>query len=1040
MNLSTWAIQRPVPSILLFLALTVAGIVGVHALPVQNFPDIDFPTVTITGALPGATPSTLETEVTRKIEDSLASIGSVQHITSTVNDGVSVTTVEFELEKNMQEAVNDVRNAVDGIRANLPTEMPDPVVSRVNTVGGAVLSYSIASKTLDEAELSWFVDNDISKTLLALPGVGKITRIGGIDREVRVELDPTRLLALNVTASEISSQLRSVQQEAPGGRGDVGGLEQAVRTIGTVTSAEDVAALEIPLTDGRHILLSSVASVLDTGAERRQLALIDGQPAVTFQVLRARGASEVAVGERTRAALDAFAAAHPQIALHEINNSIAPIRRDYIASIHTLLEGAVLAVLVVWLFLRDWRATFVSAVALPLSIIPTFAAIALLGFQLNTVTLLAITLVVGVLVDDAIVEVENIVRHLRGGKTPRAAAMDAATEIGLAVIATSLTLVAVFLPTAFMGGITGRFFKQFGWTASIAVLASLLVARLLTPMMSAYLLRPLPEPRGDGRVMQHYLRAVRWSLAHPWRVSAFAAVFFVASMSLTTLLTTTFLIPEDVGQVNVSVEAPPGSTLAQTRSIAQSASKILAGNAEVTNVYTTIGSASGGGFGGGGNAAEVRRADLVAALTPSSDRRRSQQQIEEKLRSDLLAIPGARFSVGGGGGGQNFSLVLSGEDQGALVEAAQRVITDIRTLPGLGNIRSSASLLRPEIIVRPDFVRAGELGVSAAAIGQAVRVATTGDYDQNLPRLNLPARQIYIRTEIDPSKRDDIDMVRSLRVVSRKGTVPLESIASVSIEGGPAQIDRYDRNRNVSIEIELQGMPLGEASRMLDRLPSLKNLPPGVNRMASGDAERLQELFGGFGLAIAAGVLCVLMVLIVLFGDFVQPFTILAALPLSVGGAFAALAIFHYSLSLASLIGLVMLMGIVTKNSILLVEYAIIARRERGLPRTEAILDACHKRARPIVMTTIAMVAGMLPMALNLEGSSSLRSPMAAAVIGGLVTSTALSLLVIPVLFEVFDDGEMWLRRRLGLKGEKPAAASGPPRHIGRGDILDSKL
>jgi len=1010
-NFSTWAIRKPIPSLLLFILLTLAGLVGFHKLPVQNMPDMDMPTVTVTASLQGATPSTLETEVTRKIEDKIATIGSIESISSTINDGASVTTVEFALEKDVQEAVNDVRNAVDSVRSELPTELQDPTISRMTTTGGAILTYAVEAPTMDEAEISWFVDNDISKSFLSLEGVGDVTRLGGIDREIRVELEPARLLALNVTAGEISSQLRAVQQESPGGRINLGEMEQSVRTIATLKSAEEIAALDIPLNDGRHVRLDNVATVKDMAGERRQIALLDGKPTVTFQVKRATGASEVAVAGRVREQVEKLKVTYPHVSLREINNSIKPVQSNYKAAMNSLYEGAILAVIVVWLFLRDWRATFISAVALPLSIIPTFAVMSMLGFQLNTVTLLALTLVVGVLVDDAIVEVENIVRHLRKGKSAMDAALEAANEIGLAVVATSLTLVAVFLPTAFMGGIPGKFFKQFGWTAAIAVLFSLLVARLLTPMMAAYMMKPQAEEKEDGRIMRTYLRAVRWCLDHPIKIVAATAVFFFGSISLLGLLSITFLGAEDQDQISITVEAPPDSNIDQTKQLAERARAIVTGHAEVLNVYTTIGTGSSGGMGSSGSAGEVRKATIAVALSPAEDRDRSQQEIETALREQFPQIPGARFSVGGSGSGQKVSVVLAGDDQTSLLDTAQRALKEMRTLPDLGNITSSASLLRPEVIIRPDFDRAAELGVSASGLGEAVRIATTADYDQNLPRLNLPTRQLYIRTQFAPEQRQNVELLENLRVSGNNGPVPLGSVASIAIEGGPAQIDRYDRSRNITIDVELQGRPVGDVLKEIKALPSLNQLPADVRLIESGDSERLTELFGSFGLAMAAGVLCVFAVLVLLFHDFMQPMTILAALPLSLGGAFGALALFDYSLSMASLIGLVMLMGIVTKNSILLVEYAIMSRREHGSSRTEAIIDACHKRAQPIIMTTIAMVAGMMPMALSLEGSSAFRAPMAVAVIGGLLTSTVLSLLVVPVLFELVDEAKVRMRK-----------------------------
>ncbi|MDY7511276.1 efflux RND transporter permease subunit [Ralstonia wenshanensis] len=1011
MNFSAWAIRKPIPSILLFILITVAGLVSFKMLSIQNFPDIDFPAVSVTASLPGATPTQMETEVTRKIEDSIASIGAIKHITSTINDGSSTTMVEFQLEKDVQEAVNDVRDAVSRIRAQLPSDVQEPVISRVTFASMPVLTYAVEATDMDAEDLSWFVDNTVNKRLLSVHGVAKVTRQGGVDREVRVQLDPVRLQALNVSAADISAQVRGMQQEAPGGRGNIGGQEQAVRTLGTVKSARELAQMDIPLSDGRRIRLSDVADVRDTAAEPRQMALFDGKPVVSFQVFRSRGASEISVAKGVREALGALQAERPNVHVTEVYNMVKPVSDAYTASMHALYEGAILAVIVVWLFLRDWRATFVSAVALPLSIIPTFAAMQLLDFTLNGITLLALTLVVGILVDDAIVEVENIVRHLRNGKKPLEAAMEAAQEIGLAVVATSLTLVAVFLPTAFMGGISGKFFKQFGWTASLAVLASLLVARLLTPMMAAYMLKPQDEPNRDGWIMTRYLQAARWCLVHPWKTGGMAAAFFVVSVAIIGLIPATFLPPEDWAQLQMTVESPPGSTIAQTRDNTERVRKIVMQHKEVRHVYTAIGSGVMAGV-PGSSGGEVRTGTLTISLTDRHDRHVKQQDVQRQLREMLEGVPGVRISFGAVGSGEQLQVVLTGDDPATLQQAARDVMRDLRTVPGLGAVTSSASLLRPEIVIRPDFARAAQQGVTAAAIGQAVRVATAGDYDVNLPKLNLPERQVYIRVELDPKARNQIDTIRQLRVPGRNGAVPLENIADISIGSGPAQIDRYDRSRNVTISVGLEGRALGDTNMAVEALPSIKNLPPGVRRIASGDVEGMQELFSSFFLAMFAGVLCVYAVLVLLFHDFTQPVTILAALPLSVGGAFGLLALFGFSLSLPALIGLLMLMGIVTKNSILLVEYAIVARRDLGMSRTEAIIDACHKRARPIVMTTVAMTAGMVPMALGLEGDAGFRAPMAVAVIGGLLTSTLLSLLVVPVVFEKVDDFKEWALRK----------------------------
>lgn len=997
MNFSAWAIDKPIPPILLFMLLCLAGIVGFHKLPVQHLPDLDFPTVAVTATLPGASPATLETEVTRRIEDSLASLGAVRHITSVINDGVSSTTVMFELEKNPQEAVSDIRNAVEVIRNKLPAEMQNPTISRVTTTGDAILTFAVKSSVLDDADLSWFVDNDITKSLLAVGGVGELIRVGGIEREIRISLDPVALEALNVTAADVSSQLRSLLKEYPAGEARLGGMEQSVRALSTASSREDIAGLTISLASGQAVRLDAFARIEDTAAERREISLVDGEPVITFSVKRSRGASEVDTAAGARAAVAELNQRYPHIEITEVNNSITPVTNNYKAAMDTLYEGIILAIIAVFIFLRDWRATLVAAVALPLSIIPTFAIISLLDFQLNSITLLALTLIIGVLVDDAIVEIENIERHLLLGAPPRVAALAAANEIGLAVIATSLTLVAVFLPTAFMSGMAGMFFKQFGWTASIAVLLSLMVARLLTPMMAASIMRAKPHANAHkqpGKIFSTYLVLVNKSIKHPLMTIFLAIGFLVVSAVILLQLPTNFVDAEDTDQILVTLETAPGSSIAETAQLAEEAREVIAAHAEVVNIYTTIG--AGG--------ADVRKAKLLVSLTPIVKHdRRSQQDIEQSLREELQQIAGARISIGGNAAGQQLAIVLKSDNALSLQHSAQQVISELRTLPGLGAVSSSASLLRPEVNIIPDYDRAAELGVTASSISEAIRVATSSDYEQNLPRLNLPNRQVYVKTQLSLEARADLDTIRNIKVFGNNGAVPLSSVAEISLQGGPAQIDRLDRSRNVTITIDTLNRPLGDINKQLDTLAALQNLPSDVVRVSAGDAEQQEALFAGFALAMIAGVLCVYAVLVLLFHDFLQPVTILVALPLSAGGAFAGLAVLGYSLSLSSLIGLIMLMGIVSKNSILLVEFAIMSRAEHGLSRSEAIIDACRKRARPIIMTSFAMIAGMLPMALQLGAPSAFRGGMAIAVIGGLITSTALSLLVVPAVYVLID-------------------------------------
>ncbi|CEI52071.1 efflux RND transporter permease subunit [Acinetobacter bereziniae] len=1048
MNFSAWSIKNPIPGILLFIMLGLAGLMCFHWMKIQQFPDIELPMVTVTAALPGAAPPQLETEVARKIENSIATLQGLKNQYTNIQDGVVVITAEFQLEKPLQEAVDDVRNAVSQVRSDLPADLRDPIVSKINLSGSPILTYTIQSPRMDEETLSWFVDYDIARAMLKVKGVGAVSRVGGVTRQVEVELDPEKLLALNATATDITRQLRLIQQEASGGQTKIGGSEQSIRTIATVKTAAEIGTMDIALSDGRHIRLDQVATVRDGIAERRSAALLNGHPVIGFEITRSKGASEVEVETGVKVALDQLKKAHPDIKITEAFNFVNPVVDNYKGSMSLLYEGAILAILVVWLFLRDWRATIIAATALPLSILPALIGMYYLGFTLNTVTLLAMSLVVGILVDDAIVEIENIIRHLRMGKTPYEAAMEAADEIGLAVIATTFTLIAVFLPTAFMSGIAGKFFVQFGWTASLAIFASLLVARLLTPMMSAYILKPWigkietpqvqenqiqhPNDHGDlelahdrakdGRVMRAYMRMVTWCLNHRWITLGSAILFFVGSIMLIPLLPTGFVPPPDTGQTQVRVELPPGSQFPDSLKAAEYARNLIKDHPEIKSVYTTIGGGSSGTdpFAGGASS-EPRKATLTIQVTDRSDRSVSLQKIENDIRQRLAPLPGARIQVGIAGNNSQYQIALSGDDPDVLISTARQVEREIRTIPNIGSITSSAALIRPELVIRPDFAKAADLGVTTQNIAETVRIATAGDFDQNLAKLNLSQRQIPIVIKLPLSARQDQDLIKRLMITGSKGPVMLGTIAQVNIESGPSQIDRFNRLRNINFNIELNDQPLGDVANAVDQLPTIKNLPPSVKRTNLGDADVMQQLFESFGLAMLTGVLCIYVVLVLLFKDFLQPITILVALPLSLGGAFVLLLLAKSSFSMPSLIGLIMLMGIASKNSILLVDYAIIARSERQYSRINALLDACHKRARPIIMTTLAMGAGMLPIALGIGTDPSFRAPMAISVIGGLITSTFLSLLVIPVVYTFIDDIHNILFRR--NKTTKPSEA-----------------
>ncbi|MBX5223139.1 efflux RND transporter permease subunit [Rhizobium sp. NLR8a] len=1012
MNFSAWSIRNPVPAILLFVMLTVGGLLAFKTLAVQNFPDMDLPTISVTATLDGAAPAQLETEVARTIEDSLASLSYLDHITTTITDGTVSIKVSFKLEKNSEAALNEVRNAVDSVKSDLPSQMETPSVTKVTVQSSALVTYAVRSTALNETELSWFVDNDLTKTLLSVPGVGQVNRIGGIDREIHVDLDPATMASLGVTAATVSSQLKAVQADTSGGLGEIGGTRQTLRTLGALPSVEALKGLRIPLANGQQVRLDEVASVTDSFAERSSMAYLDGKPVIAVEIKRSNGFSDSGVAGDVDKAIKQFAAKHSNVQIDEAYSTIGPIIDNYDGSMHMLFEGAILAIIVVWLFLRDWRATILSAVALPLSVIPTFLVMYLYGFSLNIITLLALSLVVGILVDDAIVEIENIARHLQMGKRPIDAALEAANEIGLAVIATTFTLVAVFLPTAFMSGIPGLLFRQFGVTAAVAVLASLVVARLLTPMMAAYFMKAVPPTEeNDGRIMRAYLAIVKAAMNRRKTTVAVTAIVVALSLSAIPLLKSGFLPASDDARTQITLTMQPGATIEQTDAATRKAADLVGKLTDVTRVFSSVGSASSGGGADASTTSSVNSATIVAVLTPIGERDRKQSEIENDIRQALSLLPGVRVEVGSGGNGTKLEITLASDDANVLESASTALEEQLRTLQGIGAVTSTAARQAPEIQIKPDFDRAAALGVTSSSIAEAVRVATNGEYSASLPKLNLPQRQVPIVVRFSPESRTSLDDIKNMRVAGTNGNVDLGSIADIGIGGSPSEIDRIDRMRNVTVSVELNGRILGDVNREAQALPALQHLPSGVTLVEQGELQRSSELFQSFGLAMAIGVFCIYAVLVLLFHDFLQPLTLLMALPLSLGGALLPLVLTGTSFSMAAVIGLLMLMGVVTKNSILLIEYAIMSRRQ-GMARFDALVDACHKRARPIVMTTIAMACGMLPVALSLTGGdSSFRQPMAIVVIGGVMMSTLLSLIVIPVIFTFVDDLDEALKR-----------------------------
>jgi hydrophobe/amphiphile efflux-1 (HAE1) family protein len=1008
-NLSAWAIRHPVTPVVLFVVLFFMGVVSFIRLPINQNPDISFPYVIVGVSQPGAAPPEIETQIIQKVEGAVANIGGVKHIQSTALEGQANIGIEFQIGTPVDRAVTDVRDAVAKIRSDLPEGIQEPVVQRIDVDGGAIVYYAVSTTSMTEEELSWFVDNTITKRLLTLNGVAQVTRGGGVNREIRIELDPARMQALGLTAVNVNAQLRALNLDAPGGRAQVGGGEQGIRVLGGAKTAQELADTQIMLPGGRFARLSDIGVVRDGVSEIRSLSRLNGRPATTFGVFRSKGSSDVTVLADVQKELAEIAKQFPQVKIDQVFTTVDNTKLQYDAALTTLIEGSILAVLVVWLFLRDWRATTIAAMAIPLSAIPTFAFMYWMDFTLNGISLLALSLVAGVLVDDAIVEIENIVRHMRMGKTGYQAAFDAADEIGLAVVATSATIIAVFLPVSFMSGIVGQYFRQFGLTVAAAVFFSLLVARLITPVIAAFTLRPDSlKVHHDGPIMTWYLDFVGKCIRHRWRTLAGGTTFFALSILALSFVPQSFIPQGDFSNSQLQIELPPGVRLEDTAAVSAAAYRIIAKHPEVTSVVEQI---------GGGDGDEVRNATLYISLVPRKQRELRQQDWEKKMMQELKQIPDARMNFqnfSGASEGRDITLYVTGDDPQLVEQTANKLVAQMQALPTLREPRINGDLQRPEIIIHPRLDLAAQLGVTVQTISQTIRIATLGDLPQNGAKFSLADRQVPIRVSLIESARRDLSTLENLPVPTASGsTVPLKSVADISFGTGPTRVRRYNQSRRVAVEADLNGIELGEALKEIHALPAAKSLPTGVQIIDRGDAEIMGELFTGFAIAMSTGILMVFAVLVLLFARVFQPITILSALPLSIGGAAIALLITNNPFSLPVVIGFLMLMGIVAKNSILLVDFAIEEMRA-GKDRITALLEAGHKRARPIVMTTVAMVAGMLPSALGLHGDSSFRAPMAVAVIGGLLTSTCLTLIVVPAAFTLIDDVERWLGPKVG--------------------------
>ncbi|QUL37367.1 efflux RND transporter permease subunit [Erythrobacter sp. JK5] len=1126
-NLSAWSIRNPVIPLVIFTALLFAGLVSFSRMDVTNNPDVEFPGVQIGISQPGAAPTEIENQITQRVESTLAAINGVKSINSTASEGSSNTFVEFEIGTDPDDAVVEVKNAIDTVRGSLPDGILEPRITKAEIAGGFLGIYAVQADDMTIEQLSWFIDDTVAKRLQDISGMAEVGRWGGVDREIEVILDPAKMQALGVTASQINSVLRQSNVDAAGGLAEVGGTRQSLRVLGNTDTAFELSQRQIQLGGGRTIRLADIATVRDGFSERTSIGEVGDREVVNFYMSRARGASDVTVFDEAKAEIEKIEAENEGIKFIPLFNTVVYTESQYKSSMAALIEGALLAVVVVFLFLRDWRATFISSVAIPLSAIPTFFFMDLLGFNLNFLSLLALALVAGVLVDDAIVEIENIVRHMRMGKTAYQASIDAADEIGLPVVATSFCIVAVFLPVGLMPGISGQFFQNFGLTVVVAVLMSLAVARMITPLMAAYFLSAKGHAsHGEGTWMDRYMRVLRWTLetgkmkarrgdttsprsrflyslalliavivilgvtaaamfgafgalsefeipnqvagavssdSNSWlyflvsklfeimQVAAVTAVAFIAGwlvfkvfelpsrsngrfgqgvryltarfydhriwmlgVGWFSLLITVLLFGQIPGQFQpsiddsnstVDIEMVPGTTLETTKGVVKQVVAVLEQQQEVELMLerTRIGNAN-------------------IYITLKEDRERSSIEFEREVGPLLQDIPDARVRFesqsGGFGSGRDLTVMLAGSNPELLEQTATTLVEQMKGIEDIVAPRISADLNRPEILITPREQIAAELGVTTVALSQTIRIATLGEIEQNAARFSLSDRQIPIRVKLSEEARTDLTTIENLPVQTLNGgTVPLGRVADIEFGSGPTAIQRYNQNRRVLVGADLaSGVVKGEAQQQVDALPILQDLPTGVIRDVVGEDEWQQEMLQNLMVAIVAGVLLVFACLVLLYKRLMSPLVNMTSLALAPLGGILLLWLVGMPQTMPVYIGILLLLGIVSKNSILLIDFAI-EEMAKGTGKLESIMEAGHKRAQPIVMTTVAMTAGMIPTAISLTGDGAWRQPMGIVVIGGLIMSTLLTLLIVPAGFSLADGFEKragpWLRERM---------------------------
>jgi len=1016
MFLSNLSIKHPVFATMMMLALAVLGLSSYRELKVDQFPDVEFPIVTVTTQYPGASPETVEREVTKKVEEAINTVEGIKHVESTSQEGISNIVIIFHIEVSTQVASQDIRGKVASIRGDLPREIEEPIVQRIDPGAMPIISVSVDAPGLSPQAATEVADKLVKRRLENVQGVGAVNLVGQAEREIQVVVDRARLEAYHVPLLDVVQALARENVDAPAGSADRGATEALVRVAARGRSAEDIGALPVKRSNDATVLVRDLAQVIDGIEEPKNLAMLDVRPALALDVLKQSGANTVAVADGVRSAIGKIQADLPPGVTLQVVRDDSTFIRDSIHDVNTtMIIGGILTILIVFVFLNSWRSTVITGLTLPISVIASFIAMKLFGFTLNTLTLMGLSLAIGMLIDDAIVVRENIVRHVQRGKDHYDAARDGTAEIGLAVMATTFTIVAVFIPVAFMGGMVGQFFYEFGITVAAAVLVSLFVSFTLDPMLSSVWVDPALELDRHttwlGKLLARfnhwfdglhlkYERLLAWSLDHRPAVLALATVAFLGSFPILGALGGDFMPDFNRGEYQVIFKATPGATLRETGERAQEMVRRLKTLKDVEYTYTTIGEA-------GTQYRPVTEGVTYVKLRPGSGKTFS--QVLREARQVVSDVPGLTygFTEAGPFGQKPIQISVRGNDVEELDRISRELMTAMARVRGVVDIETSLEKSKPELRLRMDRGRASDLGLNAGPIAATLRAAIAGEVATVIEDAAGDSHDVRVRLRGD--QRRFADDLLALTVPTDKDDprgdkylVPIREVANAEAGSGPSTIRRKDLQREVRVSANPDGRALGEITAEIEAAAAKISLPPGYDFVHGGDAEELKDMFSNMFRALFLAIVFIYLILASQFGSFTHPLSIMLSLPLSLFGVAVALLATRDTLNIMSMIGLIMLMGLVTKNAILLVDFTNQARRE-GLGRREALIRAGATRLRPIVMTTLAMIFGMLPLAFAIGAGAEMRAPMARAVIGGLITSTLLTLIVVPVVYTYLD-------------------------------------